>query len=133
MSQAALSVPLPPVTPAQLPPAPIVSQQGPTPVPVQPSQTIGQQLQGPTSAQQVTGGAPVQVMPALPPVCANLDPPHYAMMQNVLLQAMQQQSTETSPITMEDLANFLLSQGRSSAHYPRQRQSGPFEKSKPRH
>ena len=35
--------------------------------------------------------------------------PEYQLLQNALFQAMQQQNTANSTVTMQDLANFLMS------------------------
>ena len=138
--QPTAQLPPPPVQPAQIPPvlqgSPSFSvDQGATPVVVQPTQLApaGPSIVNVRVAPHmgITPQAAPGSMPTVPPSLQNLDPPHYAMMQNALFQAMQQQNTANSTITMEDITNFLMSQGRSSVHYGGQNPSEHFQRPKP--
>ena len=89
------AVPPPPVTPTQVPPL----AQG---VGVSPVQTAGPDM---SQQQQIAAGAP-----SLP---VNINQPGTALLQGSLQQAFGQDQN-TSTITMDDVANFMLPAGRPS-------------------
>ena len=117
------SIPPPPVNPAQVPQIAVVAPQLPTsqmqiPQSAVPSVNLPSQIAG---VQHVAPpAAPLRSRPNAPGVplnVGNLPQPQYGALQNALQQAMQQQNIDNSTVTMEDLAHFLLAQGRSSGYY----------------
>ena len=105
-------LPAPPVVPAQIPPmlsarmtAPQQQQQVVAPVHVP---LAGQPI-APT-AVQAPGGHTV------PAVNVAVQQPQNPILNSALYQAMMQQGTD-SGVTFDNMANFVITQGRSNVHY----------------
>ena len=125
--------PAPPIPVAQVTPAGTV--QVPQVGVAQSVPAVQVQPVGPPVAaglgQQVPQGLPQslapQPQPTNPQAPVNIQQPHNPVLQNALYQAMSQ-AVNSGTVTMDDVANLMISSGRSSVRYRATDASNQFQR-----